>query len=140
MELNQKTLDLLRANLIPLSRLPNVHQKRLTELYTPDDTLKLLDIEQEQTAQSMGAGHRLIFGVAGSGKTILLVARARYLAINNPNWRILILCYNVLLREYIIRLLIPQDYNATFDIDSFHRWAKNLVMNAGGSYALEYQK
>ena len=140
MELNQKTLDLLRANVIPLSRLPNVQQKRLTEFYAPDDILKLLDMEQEQTAQGMGDGHRLIFGVAGSGKTILLVARARYLAINNPHWRILILCYNVLLREYIIRLLIPQDYNVIFDIDSFHRWAKNLIMNAGSNYALDYQQ
>src|SRR5262245_2194995 len=42
--------------------------------------LRVLDAKQEQKARNLGSGHRLVFGVAGSGKTTILVARAKYLA------------------------------------------------------------
>jgi hypothetical protein len=39
-------------------------------------TLKLLDLRQERHARAIGDGHRIIHGVAGSGKTVLLIGRA----------------------------------------------------------------
>ncbi len=36
---------------------------------------------------------RLVRGVMGSGKTLVLVARAKYLARNNPDWKILVLTF-----------------------------------------------
>ena len=39
-----------------------------------------MDLQQEQLARSMGEGHRVIHGVAGSGKTMILGYRAQYLA------------------------------------------------------------
>jgi superfamily I DNA and RNA helicase len=34
-----------------------------------DRTLAVMDMHQEQIARSLGEGHRIIRGVAGSGKT-----------------------------------------------------------------------
>jgi prolyl-tRNA editing enzyme YbaK/EbsC (Cys-tRNA(Pro) deacylase) len=39
-----------------------------------------MDLKQEQLARSMGEGHRIIHGVAGSGKTMILGYRINYLA------------------------------------------------------------
>ncbi|MBW4462146.1 MAG: hypothetical protein KME47_18180 [Nodosilinea sp. WJT8-NPBG4] len=36
-----------------------------------------LDLDQERLARNMKDGHRLISGVAGSGKTLILLARAK---------------------------------------------------------------
>ena len=39
-----------------------------------------MDLQQEQLARSLGDGHRVIHGVAGSGKTLILGYRAEQLA------------------------------------------------------------
>jgi hypothetical protein len=54
-----------------------------------------LDLAQERVAKSIGEGHRILKGVVGSGKSIVVAARAKFLARCNPTWRILVLCYNV---------------------------------------------
>ena len=46
--------------------------------------LEVLDAQQEQAARSLGSGHHVVFGVAGSGKTVLLLARARLIAAAGP--------------------------------------------------------
>ena len=47
---------------------------------TVPDIVRVMDLQQEQLARSMGEGHRVIHGVAGSGKTMILGYRAQYLA------------------------------------------------------------
>jgi hypothetical protein len=42
--------------------------------------LAVLDLRQERNARALGDGHRIVYGVAGSGKTVLLIARAKLLA------------------------------------------------------------
>jgi hypothetical protein len=42
----------------------------------------------------LDAGHHVFFGVVGSGKTVLLLARARLIARQDPSRRVLVLCYN----------------------------------------------
>ena len=44
------------------------------------DVMRVMDLQQEQLARSLGDGHRVIHGVAGSGKTMILGYRAEYLA------------------------------------------------------------
>jgi hypothetical protein len=39
---------------------------------TVPDIVRVMDLQQEQLARSMGEGHRVIHGVAGSGKTMIL--------------------------------------------------------------------
>jgi superfamily I DNA and RNA helicase len=41
--------------------------------------MRVMDMQQEQLARSLGDGHRVIHGVAGSGKTMILGYRAEYL-------------------------------------------------------------
>src|SRR5262249_15324795 len=62
--------------------------------------LQVLDLRQERNARALGDGHRIVYGVAGSGKTVLLIARAKLLA-EDPEKRILILCYNRLLAQHL---------------------------------------
>ncbi|MGH8523414.1 MAG: 3'-5' exonuclease [Gammaproteobacteria bacterium] len=83
--------------------------------------LKALDLEQERRARSIGQGHRIIYGVAGSGKTVVLVARARLLAQQSPEIRALVLCFNVSLSAYLKQCLADCG-NAT--VIHFHGWAK----------------
>lgn len=61
----------------------------------------VLDLRQERHAASLGTGHRIIHGVAGSGKTVLLIARARLLASEDPTKEVLLLCFNVALAAYL---------------------------------------
>jgi hypothetical protein len=44
------------------------------------DLLQVMDLQQEQIARTLGAGHRVIHGPAGSGKTMILIYRAQQLA------------------------------------------------------------
>ncbi|HWL64266.1 MAG TPA: nuclease-related domain-containing protein [Steroidobacteraceae bacterium] len=43
----------------------------------PADLLQVMDLAQEEIARNLGEGHRVIHGVAGSGKTLILAYRAR---------------------------------------------------------------
>jgi UvrD-like helicase family protein/nuclease-like protein/AAA domain-containing protein len=83
--------------------------------------LKVLDLKQERNALNIGQGHRILYGVAGSGKTVLLVARARLLAQQNPESRVLVLCFNVSLSTYLKQCLADCQ-NAT--VLHFDGWAK----------------
>lgn len=59
------------------------------------DLMRVMDLQQEQLARSLGDGHRVIHGVAGSGKTLILGYRAAQLAQTASTSKpILILCYN----------------------------------------------
>lgn len=64
-----------------------------------------IDLEQERVAKNLGEGPRLLRGMAGSGKTLILLVRAK-LAISNAEkakqkQRILILCWNISLANYM---------------------------------------
>ena len=57
------------------------------------DLLQVMDLAQEEIARNLGEGHRVIHGVAGSGKTLILAYRCQYLArtLQKP---ILVLVFN----------------------------------------------
>ena len=90
-----------------------------------------LDLEQERLARTMKPGHRLISGVAGSGKTLILSARAKALANALGQQKIVILCYNITLASHLRSLLHsdtrnPQ-YRECIEVQHFHGWAKSLL-------------
>ena len=70
-------------------------------LFTPpecdEDLVRVLDRRQERVARHLGPGYRIIRGVAGSGKSLVLIHRARYLAENFPHRKFLLVCYNTAL-------------------------------------------
>jgi len=74
---------------------------------TPADLLQVMDLAQEEIARNLGEGHRVIHGVAGSGKTLILAWRARHLArtLAKP---ILVLVFNRSLAAWLRRRLLPR--------------------------------
>ncbi|AGK53643.1 DEAD/DEAH box helicase [Bacillus sp. 1NLA3E] len=103
--------------------------------------IKTMDLHQEKLAKQIGDKNRLIRGVAGSGKTIILASRAKMLSKQNPDWKILILCYNISLANSIQQMIHhmlnePEDLfdfdpsikdvqNQNIIVRNFHSWLKN---------------
>ena len=83
--------------------------------------LKVLDLEQELAARAVGSGHRLLFGVAGSGKTVVLISRARLLA-QVAGQQVLFLCFNVPLASTLQHIL--RDLRDKVDVMHFDALAK----------------
>ncbi len=103
-----------------------------------------LDIEQEKIAKELGEGPRLLRGLAGSGKTLIMLMRAK-LAVSNANYqgekkRILVLCWNIALANYLrqafdsINIPVPDD--ADVEIAHFMRWARNMIHRYRGEKAI----
>ncbi len=65
--------------------------------------IKVLDRRQEMLARWLGGGYRVIKGVAGSGKTLVLVSRAKLIGGSLPNWRVLLTCYNRVLADELAK-------------------------------------
>ncbi|HHH38375.1 MAG TPA: DNA helicase II, partial [Sedimenticola sp.] len=85
------------------------------------DLVKVMDMQQELLARSLGEGHRVIHGVAGSGKTLILGYRCLYLAklLQKP---ILVLCYNITLAARLRELMAERGVNDRVNIYHFHDW------------------
>ncbi|RMG37119.1 MAG: DNA helicase II [Gammaproteobacteria bacterium] len=88
---------------------------------TLPDIVKVMDIQQEQLARSLGEGHRVIHGVAGSGKTMILGYRCLYLAeaIAKP---ILVLCFNIALAARLRSFISARGIGTKVQIYHFHDW------------------
>lgn len=106
--------------------------------------IKAMDLHQESLARQLGDRHRLIRGVAGSGKTFILASRAKMLIRDHPQWRVLVLCYGIPLSR-VLRSLIdhmleePEDLldlmsiedelverqKQQIEVRTFHEWLHN---------------
>jgi superfamily I DNA/RNA helicase len=64
-----------------------------------------LDLQQSLAAQRPVLDTLLITGPPGSGKTLVLIARARWLAGLHPDWHVQVLCYNRVLVPYLRSLV-----------------------------------
>ncbi len=85
------------------------------------DIVKIMDIQQEQLARSMGAGHRVIHGVAGSGKTLILGFRCLHLA-QFSRKPILVLCFNIALAARLRSFLVEKGITEKVQVYHFHDW------------------
>ncbi|MGK7913689.1 MAG: 3'-5' exonuclease [Synechococcus sp.] len=94
-----------------------------TETASPSKVsiLRMMDRQQEQLARSLGDGHRVIHGVAGSGKTLILLHRAEQMAkqLDGP---ILLLCFNVAFAAYLSHAIAARGLSNRVEVDSFHHW------------------
>ena len=89
----EEKLKLTDLNKIRVALFPEIEIMRLEKSKTNQD-IKALDFEQEEFAKRIPFGHYMVTGVPGSGKSVILLARAVYLIKENPDWKILILTYN----------------------------------------------
>jgi len=107
--ISSSELNHLRQLLYPTIRVNMVERGPQDELKNHEYNVKLLDHHQETVARRFDGGHRLITGPSGCGKTLVLVHQAAFLKKYNKGVkRILFICYNVTLVNYIRRLLAAQ--------------------------------
>jgi UvrD-like helicase C-terminal domain/Nuclease-related domain/AAA domain len=99
------------------------------------DIMRVMDIQQEQLARSLGEGHRVIHGVAGSGKTMILGYRAEYLAkASTPSSKpILILCFNEPLGVKLHSVMLAKGLGARVHVRHFHKWCREQLVAFGQS-------
>jgi hypothetical protein len=92
----------------------------------PPDLIAVMDLQQEQLARSLGGGHRVIHGVAGSGKTLILGYRCMHLAkvLRQP---ILVLCYNVTLASRLRHLIDARGLGAQVIVRNLHGWCSDQL-------------
>ncbi|MCY4257487.1 MAG: AAA family ATPase [bacterium] len=95
-----------------------------------EELIRVLDLAQERLAEHLGPGYRLIRGVAGSGKTLVLTHRARFIGQNMPRWRILLACFNKVLAQALESELEGLSNVTVSTVDSL---ASNVIRQAGGT-------
>lgn len=101
-----RELDHLRRLIFPVVRIDLPDRAGRSERDDAARRLAILDHQQESIARKYDGGHRIITGPSGSGKTLILVHRAALLMRYNPSVkRILFVCYNITLVNYLRRLL-----------------------------------
>lgn len=96
------------------------------------DLMQVMDLQQEQLARSLGEGHRVIHGVAGSGKTMILGYRAEHLAkaavAGKP---VLVLCYNEPLAVKLASVMQAKGLADRVHVRNFHRWCRQQLVAFG---------
>jgi Nuclease-related domain/AAA domain/UvrD-like helicase C-terminal domain len=97
------------------------------------DIMRVMDIQQEQLARSLGDGHRVIHGVAGSGKTMILGYRAEYLAQASTvsSKPILILCFNEPLGVKLHSAMEVKGLSDKVHVRHFHKWCREQLVAFG---------
>ncbi len=118
-------IERVRWHLFPEIRLPYKQASLFDDLedqpQSLPDIMRVMDIQQEQLARSLGDGHRVIHGVAGSGKTLILGYRAQHLA-KVSNRPILVLCFNKLLAQRLEHWMRLKEVHDKVHVRHFHAW------------------
>ena len=136
-------LDRVRWIMFPQVRVHNMSMQQ-TALFADADVdtdepgelpgiMRVMDLQQEQLARSIGDGHRVIHGVAGSGKTMILGYRAEYLTkASTPNSKpILILCFNEPLGVKLASTIHAKGLSALVHVRHFHKWCRQQLVAFG---------
>lgn len=127
-------IDRIRWHLFPEIRVPERNQPDLLEQEEAPpalpDLMAVMDLQQEQLARSLGEGHRVIHGVAGSGKTLILGYRAEHLAraCAKP---VLILCYNKALAHRLTHWIAQRSLAGKVHVRNFHAWCHQQLKAFG---------
>lgn len=96
------------------------------------DIMRVMDLQQEQLARSLGEGHRVVHGVAGSGKTMILGYRAEYLAKATQSAKpILVLCYNQPLAVKLEAVMAAKGLADKVHVRNLHRWCRQQLVAFG---------
>jgi hypothetical protein len=132
-------LDRVRWIMFPQVRVPDASMLQ-GALFDDSDAdaempsiMRVMDIQQEQLARSLGDGHRVVHGVAGSGKTMILGYRAEYLAqASTANSKpILILCFNEPLGVKLHSVMQAKGLGGRVHVRHFHKWCRDQLVAYG---------
>lgn len=127
-KLSLPQIDRIRAHLFPEIRIGASTEDLFavpadsdTKPIDVPDIVKVMDMQQEQLARSFGEGHRVVHGVAGSGKTLILGFRCWYLA-QTQSKPILVLCYNMSLAAKLRAFISEKGIEQQVQVYHFHDW------------------
>jgi len=125
-QLSLPQIERIRWHLFPEVRIDHSQQDLFEDsadelAQAVPDIVKIMDVQQEQLARSMGDGHRVVHGVAGSGKTLILGYRCLHLAqlLNKP---ILVLCFNITLAVKLRSFIDERGIDDKVQVYHFHDW------------------
>lgn len=124
-------VDRIRALLFPEVRitqiaLPFADENAASPDAVADRMMSVMDLQQELLARSMGAGHRIVRGVAGSGKTLVLAFRAEHMA-RAATRPVLILCYGNGIAGRLENAMQDRGIEDRVQVSTFHAWCRHLL-------------
>lgn len=124
-KLSVKEIESIRESLYPKYELLPVLWRKIED---QEDRLQRMTNEQMMILDIL-ANHRkaLIRGVAGSGKTILALAKAQSLA--RSGMRTLLLCYNRPLKDWLSQA-VSESFRDNLVIDNYHSLAIRMCNSA----------
>lgn len=138
----QKLINAFKDVTFPFAKLSYAEEKFLRYMIFPEirvneftqdelftikpQEIKALDLSQESIAKNIGDGHRILKGVAGSGKTLVLACRAKYLKTIYPDYKVLVVCYNNSLCNHL-RQMFGDDFNEKIAVLNFHSLVKSVT-------------
>jgi hypothetical protein len=126
-------IDRIRGLVFPEIVLSDDRQRALfTDVEEDSDErlLRVMDLQQEQLARSIGEGHRIVRGVAGSGKTMLLTFRAEQVA-KVATRPVLVLCYAGTLAARLEAQMQDRGIEDRVVVHTFHRWCRRMLFQYG---------
>ncbi|MDR0528257.1 MAG: NERD domain-containing protein [Zoogloeaceae bacterium] len=100
------------------------------------ENICVMDKEQEKLARRLQVGDRVINGVAGSGKTLILLYRCRMLVEENRGSSVLVLCFNVSLAARLRELLQEYGVRDGIKVHHFHGWCREQLETHKPGYEL----
>lgn len=126
-------IDRVRALLFP--------EIRVTQIALPfddpaksspadDRLLAVMDMQQELLARSMGEGHRIVRGVAGSGKTLILAFRAEQIA-RSASRPVLLLSFANGISGRLENAMQDRGVEDKVVTSTFHSWCYKMLRTYG---------
>lgn len=91
-----------------------------------DRVLAVMDMQQELLARSMGDGHRIVRGVAGSGKTLVLAFRAEQIA-RAATRPVLLLSYANGIAGWLENSMQDRGVEDKVNVSTFHSWCWKML-------------
>lgn len=127
-------IDRVRARLFPEIRVTQIALPfdESPEKTSPADDrmLEVMDMQQELLARSMGEGHRIVRGVAGSGKTLILAFRAEQIA-RAASRPVLLLSYANGISGRLENAMQDRGVEDKVITSTFHTWCFRMLREYG---------
>ena len=127
-------IDRVRALLFPEIRVTQIALPfdESPEKSSPagDRILEVMDMQQELLARSMGEGHRIVRGVAGSGKTLILAFRAEQIA-RAASRPVLLLSYANGISGRLENAMQDRGVEDKVVTSTFHSWCWKMLRTYG---------
>lgn len=127
-------IDRVRARLFPEIRVTQIalpfDEPQSDSSPADDRLLEVMDMQQELLARSMGEGHRIVRGVAGSGKTLILAFRAEQIA-RAASRPVLILSYANGISGRLENAMQDRGVEDKVIVSTFHSWCFRMLREYG---------